>query len=361
MRVLVLGAGGAASNGFARALKLAGGYEIVGANCNPDDLLLSECDTNHLIAPASDYDEWRGDLFNVVKRAQPDFVHAQNDGEVEALARFRTTLHTLGAKTLLPDTSVVGLCRDKWASYQAWQAADVPVPETFLAKGTEILYGMTHAKNQEAWLRPRTGAGGQKALRTNNFEVARAWLNHTSGWGEFTVAECLTADTVTVQQLYFRGHLVCSQQRTRRSWANGANTNTGVSGSTGVGETSSHREADRVAGLAVQAVDKKPHGLYGVDMAYSQAGTPCVTEINCGRFFTTAPEFFARAGFNMADIYAWSGAYQHFGWDVDWQKNRQNPLPDGIKWIRGMDSSPVLVKPEDAIDWRTNWAQATHA
>jgi biotin carboxylase len=131
MKVLVLGAGGAASNGFARALHMAG-YDTVGANCNPTDLLLSDCRDNHLVAHAADYDAWRHDVLNLVMRVQPDLVHAQNDGEVENLGRFRTAIHTAGAKTFLPSLDSIVTCRDKWASYERWRDAGVPVPRTVL-------------------------------------------------------------------------------------------------------------------------------------------------------------------------------------------------------------------------------------
>lgn len=355
MKVLVLGAGGAASNGFARALKIAGGYDLVGTNSSPTDILLSECDTNHLVANVSDLDQWRDDLRCIIEAEAPGFVHAQNDAEVEALGGLRNVVHQLGAKTYLPSQPVIELCRDKWLSYEAWRAAGVPVPYTRLVKTpTDITAQLCHGP---IWMRPRVGAGGQKSLRTADGSLANGWWRQHRTT-EFTIAEVLTPDTVTVQQLYWKGQLVCSQQRTRESWANAGSTTTGVSGSTGVGVTSSDPEADRVADAAVTAVDSAPHGLYGVDMCRRRDGQPCVTELNIGRFFTTAPEFFARASErmlpnvsyigNMAHVYAMIAAVPrsksdtteqppHYGPDV-W-----NPLTDGLRWIRGMDRSPVLV------------------
>jgi carbamoyl-phosphate synthase large subunit len=150
----------------------------------------------------------------------------------------------------------------------------------------------------------------------------------------------LTERTVTVQQLWWRGELIASQQRSRASWANAKNSPSGVSGSTGIGVTSSDSMVDQVADKTVRTVADKPHGLFGVDMAYTKRGGPRVTEINVGRFFTTAPEFFAQAGFNMAYVYVKWGMNDPF-----WQDSTpwRNPIRDGKKWIRGMDRSPVLV------------------
>lgn len=345
MKVLVLGSGGAASNGFARALRLAGGYELVGTNANPNDLLLSECDRNYLIAPVSDYDAWRADLLHVVKLEHPDFVHAQSDREVAALGLFRDRLHMIGWRadhpdgrlhTFLPRNEVIEVCQDKWASYLAWREAGVAVPRTWLPDG--------NWPNGEWWLRPRVGAGGQRSLRTDDRGWAEEWLHQHDGWdSSFTVAEALTDDSVTVQALYWDGELVCSQQRTRASWAHAGLTVSGVSGSTGVGVTSSHPLVDQVARDAVAAVDGRPHGLFGVDMTYRSSGLPLVTEINIGRFFTTAPEFYAMAGFNMADLYVRFGVGA-----APTLKSEEpiiNPLPDGWRWIRGMDRAPLLTAP----------------
>jgi carbamoyl-phosphate synthase large subunit len=347
VKFLVLGAGGAASNGFCRALRLAGGYELVGTNADPDALWLSECETNHVIHPVSDYNAWANALFSVIQDEKPEFVHAQSDAEVRGLSKFRSVVHMLGAKTYLPDHHVIELCQDKWESYKRWRDFGLTVPETKLCNTVAAVSSMTwHHKSNSAWLRPRRGAGGKQSFVARDYADAAWWLDRHNGWGNFTIAEVLSDRSVTVQQLYWRGELVCSQQRTRESWA-GTGAMTGVSGSTGVGVTSSYREADRVADLAVQAVDPKPHGLYGIDMTYNQAGTPCPTEINIGRFFTTAPEFFAMCKFNMAHLYVKEGEQQQFlqdhGLGISLQGWVRNPIADGKRWIRGYDHMPVLA------------------
>jgi predicted ATP-grasp superfamily ATP-dependent carboligase len=293
-RVLVLGAGGAAANGYVRALAIPGDYELVGANTSSTDLLLSECQTNHLIAHSADARQWAEDIYRLVDRLKPVtkhdrklFIHAQNDGEVEALGRIRLPLQANGAHTFLPASRVISTCRDKWLSYLAFTRAGIRVPITTCPSSAGDGFMESFG---EAWLRPRVGAGGQRALKTRSVALAKAWLDEHAGWGDFTVARCLSAATVTVQALYCHGRLVCSQQRSRESWANAAGSPTGVSGSTGVGVTTSDQDADDVAARAVAAIDSKPHGLYGIDMARDHDGWPCPTEINIGRFFTTASE-----------------------------------------------------------------------
>lgn len=333
----MLGAGGAAANGFCRALKLAGGYELVGANIDADDLELAETDERHLVGLADK------DLVDLIWKTKPDFVHAQPDEEVRRLARLR---NCFAASTFLPYPFVVEALQNKWDTYQLLRERHVPVPRTHLVRGRETLYNLIAAETGPKWLRATTGAGGAGAISTDSYELAVAWVRRFDGWGKFTVADQLTDETVTVQQIWWRGQLVASQQRSRQAWANAKNSPSGVSGSTGIGVTTADPDADQVACMAVRAAAGKPHGLFGIDMAYDTNRLPRVTEINVGRFFTTAPEFFARAGFNMADLYVKTGfgSTDEFGFVTKppggavW-----NPIPPGRKWIRSMDKEPLLV------------------
>ena len=330
--VLVLGAGGAAANGFCRALRLAGGYHLTGANINPTDLLLAECDDTHHV---TDDDS----LADLISRLKPDFVHAQPDEEVERLSRLR---HIAGRyRTFLPYHQTILTCQDKWQSYLRWEAAGVPVPKTWLIRNSQDL---AYALGGERWLRKIRGAGGAGSVATDDYGFACKWIDRHDGWGSFTAAEVLTANTVTWQSVWHKGRVIASQQRKRVTWANARNAPSGVSGSTGIGETCSDPDVETVAEAAVRAIDPNAHGLFGVDMAYDHEGNPRVTEINPGRFFTTAPEFYARAGFNMADLYVRIGRNVFTRRTTD---RLRNPLPDGLQWLRGMDTRPVLVHKDD--------------
>jgi glutathione synthase/RimK-type ligase-like ATP-grasp enzyme len=334
MRVLLLGAGGPAAVGVANSLRAAGGYELWGANCDPTALLHSGCDRTLTIrrAPSPSHSAAVLRLSRMV-----DFFHPQPDEETLALANMQGLLP---GKTFLPPYETVRLCQDKWESYKVWKNAGVPVPPTVRVKGRTDLYHMifpTDKPAREVWLRRRSGAGGAGSLRTKSYEFAIEWLNHHDGWGDFTVAEALSAATVTWQSVWWRGDLVVAQQRQRVSWANARNAVSGVGGSTAVGETCRIPAVDEIAEAAVWAVDQKPHGIFGVDLTLDHSGDPKVTEINCGRFFTTV-QFFTELGLNLPDLV------------VKMVKNNEppyrgalNPLPIGKRWVRTMDRAPVLV------------------
>ena len=134
MRVLVLGAGGPAGIGFCRALRMAGDYYLIGVDMDRDRLELAEVDERH-----------RGSarvIGDLARETKPDFVHAQPDPEVAALACFTSTLEGLGVKTFLPSYESIRTCQDKWKTYRIWEDARLPVPKTFLLRGLKWVRSM---------------------------------------------------------------------------------------------------------------------------------------------------------------------------------------------------------------------------
>lgn len=341
-RVQVGGAGGAPSNNFIRSLRESARHDyLVGTSCVPSDLFLADVDARFVIPPATAPD-YAVALKNLLSREHVDFLHVQNDYEVQAVSYLREEISSLGVKLYLPDAATVENCIDKNKSYEIWKKAGIRVPKTMLLNAPEDLKKAFAKLGEKIWIRATVGAAGQGALPADNYEFARIWIDRFRGWGNFTAATCLTPRTVTWLSIWYEGELVVAQSRRRRSWNFGSRTLSGVTGITGVGETCSDSIVDRVAQDAIMAIDQKPHGIFGVDMTYDHEGWPNPTEINIGRFFTTH-YFFTKAGLNMPEIYcdiALEGRFPSL-------QRRINPLPDGLIWIRGMDVEPVLTTAEE--------------
>jgi hypothetical protein len=281
-------------------------------------------------------------LLALGRSVRPDLLHVQHDAEVRAVGLMRASLVALGVRTYLPADETIALCLNKACSYERWAAAGLRVPLTILIRTPGDLREAFSRLGGRVWLRAVEGAGGHAALPTDDEEFARRWIERYAGWGAFTAAEVLTERTVTWTSLWHDGELVVAQTRRRIAWSFGNRTLSGVTGVTGVGETASDGEVDRIALAAIDAVDERPHGIFAVDMTYDDAGVPNPTEINIGRFFTTH-YFFSRAGLNLPAIYrdiALRGAFPAL-------ERRINPLPDGLVWIRGMDVEPVLVSRQE--------------
>jgi carbamoyl-phosphate synthase large subunit len=135
---------------------------------------------------------------------------------------------------------------------------------------------------------------------------------------------------------------VVAQARERRGWTHGNRSISGVTGVTKVGVTCDDDLVTKVALDSIKAVTDRPHGIFGVDMAYDKNGVPNPTEINISRFFTTIL-FFTEAGLNMPEIFKDIALYGEF----PKLEKKINPLVNGQHWLRGMDTIPRLMSTDD--------------
>jgi hypothetical protein len=334
-RILVTGAGGSPATNFVRSLRAAPEpVHLVGTDADKFCLMRAETDARYLVPPASDPD-YLAVLNAVVERERVDLVHAQNDAEVTFLSEHRDQV---AARLFLPAMATVRICQDKFRSFQRWQAAGLPVPDTLLLASEDDLKAAFERFDGALWLRATTGAGGKGSLPVRDYDTARSWLDFHQGWGGFTAAELLEPDSVTWMSVWHDGELVVAQGRRRLYWELSRVSPSGVTGVTGAGVTTSDATLDHLATRAVLAIDPRPHGLFGVDLTYDGTGTPNPTEINVGRFFTTH-QFFTALGLNLPYVYVKLA----FGEPPPPIRRRHNPLPDGMVWVRGVDFEPVLT------------------
>lgn len=345
-KILIAGAGGAPSEGVINSLlKSRKQEQILGMGSEPTDLALSNASEKYFI-PYADSVSYKPELISLLQRIQPDLIHFQNDLEIFHASQFRNEIHMLGVKTFMPEHEVIDTCVHKYKTYLKCKEAGVVVPQNMMINDEDDLkkaFNDLKDRNGNIWLRASSiGGGGKGSLPTNDFNFAKAWINKYSGWGDFVAAEMLTSKTVTWLSIWHEGELVVAQTRNREGWIHGNRTVSGVTGVTKVGKTASDPEVDRVALATIRAVTPKPHGIFGVDMTYDSGGVPNPTEINISRFFTTVL-FFTAAGLNMPEIFKDIALYNEF---PNLQK-KINPLPNDLLWLRGMDTTPRLLRSED--------------
>lgn len=345
-KILIAGCGGAPSEGVVNSLLLCEKEdEVIGMGSEPTDLVMSNAKRKYVI-PYADSENYEEELLKILNREKPDLVHFQNDLEIFEASKIRDKITSTGTNIFMPDHEVIDCCVDKYKSYLKWEAAGVKVPKNILLNNEEDLkraFSVLGNEEGKIWLRASSiGGGGKGALPTNDFEFGKRWIDRFNGWGDFVAAELLTPDTVTWLSIWHEGELVVAQTRIRKGWTHGNRTLSGVTGVTKVGQTFSNETVDEVALASIKAVDKKPHGIYGVDMAYDINGFPNPTEINISRFFTTIL-FFTQAGLNMPKIFKDIALHGEF----PQLEKKINPLPNGLVWLRGMDSKPLLMKETD--------------
>jgi carbamoyl-phosphate synthase large subunit len=338
-KVLICGAGGSASTNYVRSLRIAPEkFHIIGVDSNKFYLQRAETDERYLV-PRADSPNYIPELNKIIAKTGAEFLHAQNDAEVNYLSENRDKMYI---KTFLPPDKVVKICQNKWASSMLWQANDIPHPKTYLLEKHTDLNKYFLELNGPVWIRDTVGAGGRGSLKTSSFKEALDWVDYNKGWGRYTIAEYLSERSTTFTTIWKDGVLIAGQGRKRLYWELGAAFKSGVSGATGAGAVDNDPIVADMGIKMIKAIDPEPHGIYSADMTYGQDGKPYPTEINIGRFFTTHL-FFAKAGFNMALIYTRLG----LGDKVSVKKI--NPLKEGLVWIRGMDFEPILTT-MDKID-----------
>lgn len=347
-KIIIAGAGGAPSENVIKSLTEGNKEnEIIGMGSEPMDLMLSGAEKKYYVPYAID-NNYKTSLLRILNSEKPDLIHFQNDIEIREASRMREDIISTGTKIYMPSKETIEICVDKSRSSLIWQSEGIKIPKTMVVNDEKDLkkaFETLANKEGKIWIRATEGGGGKGALPTNNYDFAKIWIDRFNGWGKFTAAELLATDTVTWLSIWYEGELVVAQTRKRNSWNFGNRTLSGVTGITRVGETCSDETVNKVALDSILSIDKKPNGIYGVDMTYDFNGFPNPTEINISRFFTTV-YFFTKSGLNMPQIFADIALNNKF---PNLEK-KINPLPDGLLWIRGMDREPCLTTMEKIKD-----------
>lgn len=352
-KILIAGAGGAPSEGVINSILRGRRKEtVLGMGAEPTDLALSSAHKK-LYVPYANAEGYKRRLLQILETEKPDLIHFQNDLEIYHASLIREEIKATGTNIFMPEHDVIDRCVHKYKSYLAFRESGVPVPENMMINNEEDLrdaFAKLGDEDGKIWLRSASiGGGGKGAIPTSDFSLAKSWIEHYAGWGDFVAASMLTSKTVTWLSIWHQGKLVVAQSRERRGWTHGNRSISGVTGVTKVGVTCEDEEVTEIAIAAIKAVSSKPHGIFGVDMAYDKNGVPNPTEINISRFFTTVL-FFTEAGLNLPEIFKDIALYNEFP-KLD---KKINPLPSGLLWLRGMDVAPCLTT-EEAVRQEINF------
>lgn len=344
-KILVAGAGGAPSEGVINSLLRGHRPEtVIGMGSEPTDLALSKASRKYYV-PYADSPAYRQALLNVLDAEKPDLVHFQNDLEIYHASLLRESISATGTRLFMPEHDVIATCVNKYKSYLAFLNAGLPVPRNIMLNDEDDLrraFATLADEEGRIWIRASSiGGGGKGSIPTDDYAMAKAWLDHYRGWGDFVAAQMLSPDTITWLSIWHHGELIVAQSRERRGWTHGNRSISGVTGVTKVGVTCDNPLANEIAIRAIEAVAPKPHGIFGVDMAYDRDRVPNPTEINISRFFTTVL-FFTEAGLNLPEIYKDIALYA----ELPRLTKKVNPLPNGLLWLRGMDVAPRLTTEE---------------
>jgi carbamoyl-phosphate synthase large subunit len=347
--ILLTGAGGSAAANVCDALRRSEhNYRIVGADSSAVKLHLSNAAQRFIIPKAGD-PNYQAALVNLVRESGVDVVHPQPDPEVLAIGAIR---HEIPAATYLPAQTSLQVASDKSEFNAAMARAGIKVPVSAPFTSVESAAEETRrvlANHSKAWIRARVGAGARASLPVSTVDQAIAWIRwwieeKSMTPADFMASEFLPGREFAYQSVWRDGNLVAGQARERVEYLYGHLTPHGQTSTPSVARTVSIPIVDELAVDAIRALDPNPCGAFCVDIKEAADGSPRVTEINAGRFFTTS-NFFAAAGLNMPDLLMRCALGEHP------EPCGSSPLEADLYWIRMVDMGYVLVRGVELDAW----------
>jgi len=337
--VLLTGCGGIPTLNVLRCLRHEGDdYRIIGVDCDQYHIFLTRGYERKYLVPRADQPRYIEELNRIIDKEGVEFLHAQPDVEVAALSARREDIRTT---MFLPSKDVVKLCHNKYALISALHEAGVPCARSFLIRSEadlEEAFEVLGGDGRKVWLRIIRGAGGRGALPVERMEHAKMWIEYWKGWGIFTAEEYLPGRNLAWQGVFKEGKLIGSIAWERIRYIIRHVAPSGITGTPSVARLIDDDEVHRIGQQAIRAISPKPNGVFGVDLKENREGTPCITEINPGRFFTPS-YMYAKAGYNLVKMYF----DMALGRELAGYEQRPK-ISRNMYWIRGIDAIPILVR-----------------
>jgi carbamoyl-phosphate synthase large subunit len=328
VRILSLGAGGSAADNFTKCVRHR--HYVVGADTNEYLLHLSCAHDTVMLDTRPADDDHLGEILEVCRRFDLDFVHAQPDEEALFVAENARALQRCGIRTLMPAAGVVDTCQDKL------KTAQLLGPE--LAPESHA-YPRRPSPSAPYWLRATTGAGSLGALPVENMTQAKPWVDmwqRRNPGLKFMVAELLPGPDRSWTSVWRAGELISHVARERVQYMGARLSPSGQTSTPQVARLIHDEALTDLCVRSIQKIDYRPNGIYYVDTKGHPDGTQRVTEINAGRFNTTINAW-AAAGLNLPLTYLYA---------AEGLITAPDPTIDQYRtglWIRQPDMEPRFV------------------
>jgi len=327
-RVLVTGAAGAIGMDVAFSLHSTGEY-VVGTEADDDNFLLAKYSCRYYKKVyktlRAGIDGYKKVINDIISKEGIDIIIPNPDIEVGFISRIRDEID---AKMLLPSDRTVQILLSKLKTAKALRDL---APHTYEIKDKDDLEKVLEIE-KKIWLRPKSGAGGRGSIVTSNPEFGWMWIEY---WRERGVAsswiaqELLEGSNYNVTLLYDTDSRLCGVGMMERlSYIHQANSPTGITGDVRIAITVKKRNIIELAQRAVRKIDKKPVGIFSVDLIGEK-----VTEINPR--FAGRPRLYTKAGANfpkqVVEILM-NGTTEYA------------EVKEGYRLIRQVDVEPIIIK-----------------
>lgn len=350
-RIMITGAGGPASVNFTMSLRIAPEKMfLIGTEANEHFVNLAKTDKCYLASRATDPD-YIDRLNEIIKQEKIEFLHPQTDIEVLTVGRNRQKIE---ANTFLPSQKAIEICQDKFLATRAWQKKGIETAKVLEIRDEKDIDRAFDELEKPLWIRAKHGAGGRGSTPAENKETALAWIKYWKSRGkpwEFIAQEYLGGRNVAFHSLFKNGELVTSMARERLEYIYSYLAPSGITGTPAVQRTVHDDRVNKIGTEAVLAIDPNYSGIASVDLKENAEGTPCPTEINSGRTFTTS-YFFSYAGAELSAECSmpvkWFANIPYLYVRLAYKETvpkipKYNILPSDVYWIRHMDAPAKLV------------------
>jgi glutathione synthase/RimK-type ligase-like ATP-grasp enzyme len=347
-RVLVTGAGTGLGNNVMRSLRAAeGGIVIVGCHHDRFELRKSPAPRNYLVTRAGSRGFVAG-IRRIVAAERVDVVVPATDGDVRAVSHAR---RHVGCRVFLPRHRVIERCQDKYAVTRFLRARGVPAPLTYPVRDLRTVarvFGRL-PRAPLVWCRARSGSGSFAATSVQTAAHARAWIAYWRDLRDvppaaFTLCEYLPGRDFGCQSLWQQGRLVLAKTFERVAYFAGGNQPSGVSSVASLAKSVVEPRVVDVCAAAVRALDARTCGLYCIDLKENDAGVPCITDVNVGRFSLTTGLYDLVGKHNMAGAYVRLALGDTIDFGDAYDRVEDHYL------VRDIDTLPEIFHADDLFD-----------
>jgi carbamoyl-phosphate synthase large subunit len=233
-----------------------------------------------------------------------------NDRDALVLAKLDEQT-PLPCRSFLPTFETIDLCQDKYILNLRLRDRGVPVPRTYAVSDRASLDEAWDALDRRdlTWCRIRRGAASRGATMVRDADQAWSWISywHTMRGvpvGDFTLSEFLPGRDYNVQGIWSEGRLILIKMCERLSYLNASQQPSGMASTPALAKTVWEAAAIESCEAAIRAIDLRAHGVFNFDLKENEAGVPCITEINAGRFAMITNLYDLTGRHNMAASYA---------------------------------------------------------
>ena len=281
-------------------------------------------------------------LRSIVSIGQVDLIIPGNDRDGLALATMQQR-QPFACHALLPSVETINLCQDKYALNRLLSERSIPVARTYPVAGKHDLTEAWRAlaPRELAWCRVRRGFASRGATMVRDADQAWDWISywHTMrgvAVEDFTLSEFLPGRDYNVQGIWSDGRLVLIKMCERLSYLNADHHPSGMASTPALAKTTWEPMVIEICEAALQAIDPHANGVFNFDLKENDAGIPCITEVNAGRFamITNLYDFTGRH--SMAVTYVRMACGEAPGIDDPYDEDSERYL------IRELDTLPQI-------------------